>query len=403
MSLDEVTATFPFARRSAFELPPEYARMRADQPVRQVVLRNGTKIWLVARFSDVREVLFSSRFSADVRRPGFPSLRGAVQETLKAMVRPNFMRMDDPEHARLRNMVSPYFTAKAIERMKPDIQHLVDGLVDELISAGSPTDIIDNLACRIPPTITSWILGVPPTDRAYFRQLTEKYMALDATRHDSRKLVADLEAYLNQLIDAKIEHPGDDVLSHVVRDHSMSETVDRDDLKATARLLLVAGHETTIGMIGMGLYALLSHPDQLRALHEDPSLIENAVEELLRYLTIVDQTTVRVATEDVELGGVLIRAGEAVLALTSSANRDSTVFDDPDRLNLRRGESRRHLAFGCGPHHCLGHLLAKTELQVIFATLTSRLPTIRLAVDPAAVQLRPNQLVACPDVLPVAW
>ncbi|MFI7246522.1 cytochrome P450 [Streptomyces qinglanensis] len=357
----------------------------------------------MSRYQDVRTVLTDERFSADITREGFPLMRPSVGLAFRSVGRRNFMRMDGYEHARLRRMVTQDFTAKAVERWRPEIQALTNGVIDQLLSAGKSFDLVREIAEEIPTRVISWMLGIPEQDRAYFRDLTTRYMSTHSTPEETRDVVESLIAYLDGLIDAKREQPSDDMLSRLVHEHLLPGDLDCADLNATARLMLVAGHESSVSMISMGTLTLLTQPDKWAALRADLSQLPAAVEELLRYLTVVHQTSVRVTVEEVEIGGVVIPEGEGVIALTSSANRDGDYFDDPDTIDWTRGKLRQHFAFGYGPHHCLGHLLAKVELQVVFAALLRRMPTLRLAVPLAKLDFKSDQSITGVKRLPVTW
>ncbi|MFF4960961.1 cytochrome P450 [Streptomyces sp. NPDC001222] len=395
--------TFPPVRTCPFSPPEEYARMRREEPVRQVTLWSGQRIWAVSRYQDVRTVLTDERFSADITREGFPLMRPSVGLAFRSVGRRNFMRMDGSEHSRLRKMVAQDFTAKAVERWRPEIETLADGIIDRLLTSGKPFDLVGEIAEEIPTRVICWMLGIPEQDRAYFRDLTQRYMSTQSTPEETRHVVESLIAYLDRLIDAKCERPEDDMLSRLVHEHLLPGDLDREDLNATARLILVAGHESSVSMISMGTLALLQNPGKWEALRSDPSQLAVAVEELLRYLTVVHQTAVRVTAEDVEIGGVVIPAGQGVIALTSSADRDADFFADPDTIDWARGKLRQHFAFGYGPHHCLGHLLAKVELQVVFAALLRRMPTLRLAVPFEDLEFKDDQSITGVTRLPVIW
>ncbi|WP_030789931.1 cytochrome P450 [Streptomyces sp. NRRL S-920] len=395
--------TFPPTRSCPFSPPAEYGRMREEDPVRQVTLWSGQRIWAVSRYQDVRTVLTDERFSADITREGFPLMRPSVGLAFRSVGRRNFMRMDGPEHARLRKMVAQDFTAKAVERWRPDIQTLTDGIIDRLLGDGKPFDLVAKIAEEIPTRVICWMLGIPEHDRAYFRDLTTRYMSTQSTPEETKEVVEGLIAYLDRLIDTKREQPENDMLSRLVHEHLLTGDLDREDLNATARLMLVAGHETSVSMISMGTLALLEHPEKWAALRADPTQLPDAVEELLRYLTVVHQTAVRVTAEEVEIGGVVIPEGQGVIALTSSADRDGAYFADPDTIDWTRAKLRQHFAFGYGPHHCLGHLLAKVELQVVFATLLRRMPTLRLAVPFTELEFKNDQSITGVTRLPVTW
>ncbi|WP_327381455.1 cytochrome P450 [Streptomyces sp. NBC_01207] len=378
-------------------------RMREEEPVRQVTLWSGQRIWAVSRYQDVRTVLTDERFSADITREGFPLMRPSVGLAFRSVGRRNFMRIDGPEHVRLRKMVTQDFTAKAVERWRPEIQKLTDSIIDSLLADGKPFDLVSEIAEEIPTRVICWMLGIPEQDRAFFRGITTRYMSTQSTPEETKEVVESLIAYLDRLIDTKREQPEDDMLSRLVHEHLLTGDLDRADLNATARLMLVAGHESSVSMISMGTLALLEHPEKWAALRADLSQLPAAIEELLRYLTVVHQTAVRVTAEEVAVGGVVIPEGQGVIALTSSADRDGDYFADPDTIDWTRKRLRQHFAFGYGPHHCLGHLLAKVELQVVFGALLRRMPNLRLAVPFAELNFKNDQSITGVTRLPVIW
>lgn len=395
--------TFPPSRSCPFSPPSEYMRMREEEPVRQVTLWSGQRIWAVSRYQDVRTVLTDERFSADITREGFPLMRPSVGLAFRSVGRRNFMRIDGPEHVRLRKMVTQDFTAKAVERWRPEIQKLTDSIIDSLLADGKPFDLVSEIAEEIPTRVICWMLGIPEQDRAFFRGITTRYMSTQSTPEETKEVVESLIAYLDRLIDTKREQPEDDMLSRLVHEHLLTGDLDRADLNATARLMLVAGHESSVSMISMGTLALLEHPEKWAALRADLSQLPAAIEELLRYLTVVHQTAVRVTAEEVAVGGVVIPEGQGVIALTSSADRDGDYFADPDTIDWTRKRLRQHFAFGYGPHHCLGHLLAKVELQVVFGALLRRMPNLRLAVPFAELNFKNDQSITGVTRLPVIW
>ncbi|MFF4389880.1 cytochrome P450 [Streptomyces sp. NPDC001552] len=395
--------TFPPSRSCPFSPPSEYMRMREEEPVRQVTLWSGQRIWAVSRYQDVRTVLTDERFSADITREGFPLMRPSVGLAFRSVGRRNFMRIDGPEHVRLRKMVTQDFTAKAVERWRPEIQKLTDSIIDSLLADGKPFDLVSEIAEEIPTRVICWMLGIPEQDRAFFRGITTRYMSTQSTPEETKEVVESLIAYLDRLIDTKREQPEDDMLSRLVHEHLLTGDLDRADLNATARLMLVAGHESSVSMISMGTLALLEHPEKWAALRADLSQLPAAVEELLRYLTVVHQTAVRVTAEEVAVGGVVIPEGQGVIALTSSADRDGDYFADPDTIDWTRKRLRQHFAFGYGPHHCLGHLLAKVELQVVFGALLRRMPNLRLAVPFVELNFKNDQSITGVTRLPVIW
>lgn len=394
---------FPWPR-AMFDPPARYASLRAEQPVTRVVTAEGQPVWLVARYDDVRAVLNDPRVSADSRDPGFPRI-GARPPT--DAERP-FLRMDRPEHTVFRRLLAKHFTVKRIQTFEPRIQQLVDGTIDAMIAGDRPVDLVRALAVPVPSTVLSWILGVRAQDWPFFNTASHRLL----NGHDvddpaapalAREAGAALRGYLADLAAERdaAPAPGDDVLGSLVT-AEREGVITRQDTVNTMLVLAVAGHDTTAAMTATGLLTLLCHPDQLDELRRDPALLPNAIEELLRYLTISQLVVLRVATEDIEVGGVVIPAGEGIVPLTVSADRDSAEFPDADRFDLHR-QTSGHLAFGHGVHQCLGQPLARIELRIILGTLLRRLPGLRLAVDPSEVPFRQYSQVNSVTRLPVTW
>lgn len=379
-----------------FAPPPPYQRARREEPVSRITLWDQSQCWMVTRHEDVRAVLGDARFSADAGRAGFPFLspgRKAVNDNAAS-----FLRMDDPEHARLRRMLTGDFTIKKIEALRPRIQRLVDGFLDELIARGAPADLVAGYALPIPSLVICLLLGVPYEDHAYFQGHSRVLLDNRSSTDQVREVQSELLAYLGRLAEHKRRHPEDDIISRLMA----RDDLDGAQAAAMARLLLVAGHETTANMTALSALALLRNPDQLARLRADPLLIKGAVEELLRYLTIVQSGAARVATEDVQIGGQLVRAGEGVVCMLSAANWDDGAFPGAASLDVGRN-ARRHVAFGFGVHQCLGQPLARVELQIALETLIRRLPGLKLAVPFEEVRFRHDMIVYGVHELPVSW
>ncbi|GAA0503783.1 cytochrome P450 [Saccharopolyspora subtropica] len=395
--------TFPMARPTGCPLdPPEHYRaMRQSAPVARATLPDGSPTWLVSRYADVRAVLRDPRVSADLRAPGFPIISAAERALVDAGFHPGFIRTDPPEHGRLRQMVAHDFTIKRSSALRPDIQRLVDERIDAMLAGPRPADLVAELALPVPSTVICWLLGVPVDDIGSFNAWTRTIVDATTTPEETQAANTAILEYFDRLIAVKQREPGDDIVSRLVARHEAGE-LSRQDVLTTSMLLLVAGHETTANMISLGVLALLQHPEQAAALRDDPDLAPGAVEELLRYLSISEFATTRVAVRDLEVGGQVIRAGEGIVALTPSANRDAAVFADPDVLDIRRG-SRQHVAFGFGPHQCVGQSLARTELRIVYPTLLRRIPTLRLAADPATLRYKRDEGIFGVHALPVTW
>ncbi|MFE3111134.1 cytochrome P450 [Kitasatospora indigofera] len=391
------TLTLPAAHGSCpFDPPPAYDRAARQGSVTPAELLDGEFCWLVTGHQEVRTVLSDPRFSADARHPGFPFLTPGRRAL--AVNNPSFIRMDDPEHARLRRMVTKDFLVHKVDAMRPGIQRIVDGALDRMTAAGTTADLVTDFALPVPSLVICLLLGVPYQDHELFQAQSRTLLDNRATQPAVEAAQRGLTGYLTELAEEKRKHPGDDMLSRL----AAREDVSPAEIAATGLLLLVAGHETTANMTALSTVALLRRPEQVARLRADPGLVRGAVEELLRYLTIVQSGLPRVALEDVELGGTLVRAGQGVLAMLSTANRDEELFGAADELEVSR-DARRHLAFGFGVHQCLGQPLARAELQIALETLLRRLPGLRITVPEEELVFRGHSVVYGVDSLPVAW
>lgn len=402
MTERDSTAVFPAERTCPFDPAVEYTRRRETEPVSQVRLWNGEPVWLVTRHADVRALLRDPRFSADMSRPGFPIVRRQFQTGNGLR---SFIRMDPPDHTYFRRMLTREFAVGRIDAMRPTITGIVDEYLDGMAATTRPgdmVDMVDAFALPVPSRVICGLLGVPYTDHAFFQRCTRTLLHQHSSLTEVRAARDELADYLRRLVVAKEAEPTDDVLGRLITDRERPGEVSQDEVVSMALLLLVAGHETTANMIGLSTLLLLEHPAELDRLRADPSLLPGTVEELLRYCSIVQFGLPRVAVDDVELGGRTIHAGEGVIALLSTANRDPAQFDDADRLDVGRA-ARRHVAFGFGVHQCLGQTLARVELQIALDRLFTRFPGLRLAVPAESVRLRHDMLIFGVHELPVTW
>ncbi|MFF9076774.1 cytochrome P450 [Streptomyces sp. NPDC014872] len=394
---------FPMRRTCPFSEPPEYAGLRADEPVSRAELKvNGKPTWLVTRHEHVRQVLGDPRVSSNLKRPGYPH-QFHISEEMLAHVRLMLLSMDPPDHTAQRRMLIPEFTARRVKEMRPRIQEIVDERIDAMLASDGPVDLVTTLALPVPSLTICELLGVPYADHAQFEAWSAAMMNHDLSPEEYGASVQALDAYLDKLVTLKETEPGDDLISRFLDKNRTEQVADHVDVVTMARMMLVGGHETTANMIALGVLALLEHPDLLAELRSDPALLPNAVEELLRVFSISDSGTARVAVEDIEVGGVTIRAGEGILALNNAADHDETVFPDPGTLDLRRQEARSHLAFGYGIHQCMGANLARAELEIVYGTLLRRVPGLRLAVAPEELRFKDDAMVYGVYELPVTW
>ncbi|MFC0545735.1 cytochrome P450 [Kutzneria chonburiensis] len=397
----ETLPAYPMARAAGcpFDPPPQ---LLAAEPISRVRIWDGSTPWLITDYETQRSVLGDQRFSADSRKDGFPVVSAAVRarrERGRA-----FISMDDPEHDRHRKMLTRNFMIKRVEAMRPRVQEIVDGLIDDMLAGDQPADLVADFALPVPSLVICELLGVPYADHDFFQARSKKIVSRSTTVEDAVQATEELRSYLMDLVLAKEKEPTDDMIGRLVADQLANGELTRDEVVGMASLMLIAGHETTANMIALGTLALLEHPAQLAELRgtDDPRLIANAVEELLRYLTIVHGGRRRVATEDVEIAGQLVRAGEGVILANDAGNRNQDAFPEPDRLDIHR-QARHHVAFGFGVHQCLGQPLARMELQVVYSTLYRRIPTLELAVPFEEIQFKHDAFVYGVHSLPVTW
>jgi cytochrome P450 len=398
-----------------FDPPPGLRERRGAGAVQPLGLLNGARAYLVTGFEEARAVLADPRFSADkvryreatglqpheVAEMAAAAERGepiapAVQTREDGM----FVFMDPPEHTRLRRLLTGQFTVRRMKALESRVTEIAVEHIEAMRAAGTAADLVPAYALPLPSLVICELLGVDYGDRATFQENTSVALNADASDEDRADAGAQLHGFIAGLVAAKRAAPGDDILSGLI--HEADPPLTDAQLVDVALVLLGAGHETTANMLALGALALLENPDQLAALRADPGLIDGTVEELLRFLSIVQLGVTRVAKENVTIAGVEVPAGATVVIATPEANRDPRHWTDPDRLDLHR-ERAPHLAFGHGIHQCLGQQLARIEMRVGFAELVARLPQLRLAVPAAQVPLRNDMLIFGVHALPVTW
>ena len=391
--------TYPFNVAETLDLDPIYAQLREQEPLSRVKLPYGEEAWLATRYEDVKVVLGDPRFSrAETMERDEPRLRPRQQVG-------GILSMDPPDHTRLRRLVAKAFTQRRVEKLRPRTQDIADDLVSSMIERGGPVDVVEDFALPLPITVICELLGVPFEDRADFRVWSDAFLSTNKLTAEQVTDYTDrMVDYIAGLIAQRRAEPADDLITGLIAARDEHDKLSEDEMILLAAGILVAGHETTASQIPNFLYVLLTHPEQLRRLRADLDLIPSAVEELLRFVPLgVGAGFARYATEDVELGGVLVRAGEPVLSSVGSANRDDAVFDDPETLDLARAEAS-HVGFGHGPHHCLGAQLARMELQVALRTLLTRLPGLEFPNSPEQdVTWKSGLLVRGPQRMLVSW
>jgi cytochrome P450 len=389
-------------RRDTFDPTPELREIREAEGVRTVVNAFGMEVFLVTRHEDIKDVLSDHERFSNGRPPGFvvPGAPDVPEEEQASARAGNLLGLDPPEHQRLRRMLTAEFTIRRMKRLEPRVVEIVDAQLDAMEKAGPPADLVASFALPIPSLVICELLGVPYDDRDDFQRRTARQLDLSIPIPERFELQRQGRAYMRSLVERARKQPGEDILGMLVRDHG-TELTD-DELIGIASLLLLAGHETTSNMLGLGTLALLRHPDQLAAVRDDPDAIGPAVEELLRWLSIVHSAIPRITTTDVEIAGVPIPAGELVFVSLPSGNRDPDFIDSPEVLDIRRG-APGHLAFGHGVHHCLGAPLARMEMRIAFPALLRRFPTLALAEDFADVPFRSFHFIYGLKSLEVTW
>ena len=380
-----------------------FARMREESPVTSVITPEGQRAWLITRYEDVRRALADPRLSKDWRKLRGP---GFVPDPSVGFLMAHMLNADPPDHTRLRRLVQKAFTPGRVAGLRPRIEAITASLLDAMdVARDAPAgdgvvDLITEFAFPLPMTVICELLGIPDDDREDFKTWSQVILSSTATFDEYRAAGGAMYGYFTRLLADKRAAPADDLLSALITARDSGDSLDEPELLAMIFLLLVAGHETTVNLIATGTLALLTHPSEFSRLRADPSLLPGAIEELLRFANPLNHATDRYAPEPLEVGGVVIPAGEPVLVVTSSANRDPARFPDPDRLDVGRDASG-HVAFGHGIHYCVGAPLARLEGEIAFGALLARFPGLSLAVEPAALRWRPSSLIHGLETLPV--
>ena len=385
---------------------PFYARLRAEAPVFPVTVRGGQRAWLVTHYDDVLAVLKNDQhFVKDPKNAmTFEQLKKApkIPPMFRALER-NMLSLDAGDHDRLKALVHKAFTPRMIEQMRDQTQAVTDAALDNFQRKGS-MDLIADFALPVPLTIIGRILGVPESDNHRFNSWTRAFIEIGGGGNPLFLIPSMLAfmGYLKKLIRERRIRPRDDLISGLVKAQEGNDQLTDDEVLAMIFLLLSAGHETTVNLIGSGALALLEHPDQIIKLRDQPELIKPAVEELVRYVVPAEMTTQRYATKDVTIAGITIPRGEMVLGVLASANRDPKHFENPDVVNIAR-ENNKHLSFGQGMHYCLGAPLSRLEAQIALSTLFRRVPNLRVSIAPEQIRWRSGFIVRGLESLPVSF
>lgn len=393
---------YPMERdlRCPFAPPPQM--LGNAKGLSRVKIWNGDTPWLITGHDEARTLFADPRVSVDDRRSGFPHWNAHMLATVEKRPRSVFTA-DAEEHTRFRRMLSKPFTFRRVEGLRPVIQKITDECIDEILAGPQPADIVAKLGLPVPTVVISEMLGVPYEDHEFFQEHANAGLARYAAADAMQKGAMSLHQYLIDLIEKKQANPAEDAVSDLAERVTAGEI----SVKEAAQLgtgLLIAGHETTANVIGIGMLALLENPEQADFLRnaEDPKVIANAVEELMRYLSIIQNGQRRVAVEDIEISGETIRAGEGIIIDLAPANWDSKTYPDPEKLDLSR-DAGQQLGFGYGRHQCVGQQLARAELQIVFHTLLRRIPTMRLAIPFDEVPFKHDRLAYGVYELPVNW
>ncbi|MEV0646685.1 cytochrome P450 [Phytomonospora sp. NPDC050363] len=388
----------PVERTDPFDPPKRIGELRETEPLSRLSFPDGHLGWLVTSYALTRQILADPRFSSRQELRHFPLDHPLAREP-QPPARPGmFIRMDGEDHGHYRRLLTGQFTVRRMRALEPLVQEIIDSALDDLEAAGPGADLVKHFALPVPSLVICELLGVPAADRSKFQRDSATIMRLDSGGEEVWAALGSLTAFLGELVAAKRAEPTDDILGGLCA----TGELDDEELVNMALLLLVAGHETTANMLGLGTFALLTHPEEREKFTAGPGVVNGVVEELLRWLSIIQYGATRTALEDVELDGVQVSAGECLILSVQGANRDPERFTDPDVLDVTRS-AQGHLSFGHGIHQCLGQQLARVEMRLAYASLFRRFPTLRLAVEPEQVPTRTNMLIYGVHELPVAW
>ncbi|MFI9638187.1 cytochrome P450 [Nocardia sp. NPDC051929] len=398
--------SLPYRRnpRRPWDPADELLELCAAQRVPRVELTSGTPLWLIARYDDARCVLSDSRFSSNLTAPGTALPKPeeqTLEQKLKSRQPGTFLEYDPPDHTRLRGLIAGEFTTGAMHKLRPRIEAIVDRCLDATEAAGPPVDLVQEFALPMPSQVICELLGVP--FEGEFDFVGHTIVMTDTMAPPEKLLTArdEMRNYMRELVVKHRRDPKDNLLGRLVRDHGKGIT--DEELVGIGNLLLIAGHETTAMMLGIGTLVLLQHPVQMDMMRKDPSLVVPAVEELLRYTSIANHGAIRTATEDVEVGGQLIKKGDAVAVSIPLVNRDQTRYEDPHRFDITREPKGSQLAFGHGIHHCIAAPMARLEMQIAFPALLRRFPALSLDVPLEYIPIRKSNVTHGVFALPVSW
>ncbi|WP_018680917.1 cytochrome P450 [Actinokineospora enzanensis] len=391
--MEKTATTIDFPLRTPGEPfpPPVYDDYRGRAGLTLSHLPNGKQVWLVTRHEDVRAVLTNPKISSNPMHPNFPNINETIGVPRQDQIPGWFVGLDSPEHDRFRKALIPEFTVRKIRDLRPAIERTVDDCLDALLAAGSPADLVADFALPVPSLVISSLLGVPPVDREFFESRTRTLVDIRSSTDQERDTATrELLRYINRLIAIKQSWPGDDLISRLLA----TGAIDPEELSGVLSLLLIAGHETTANNIALGVVTLLQLPEWISD--------DRVIEEVLRFHSVADLVSLRVAVEDVEIAGQLVKAGEGIVPLVAAANYDEKVFACPHEFNPAR-TTRQHVAFGYGIHQCLGQNLVRVELEIAYRKLFERVPTLRLATPVEELPFKYDGVLFGVHSLPVEW
>lgn len=390
MAISSDLVAFPMRRPGEPFPPPSYEEYRNRQGMVFSMMPTGSKVWLATRYEDVRAVLTDKRISSNPAHEGFPSVGRTGGVPGQDQIPGWFVALDPPEHDRYRKSLIPEFTVRRVRELRPAIQEVVDGVLDDLAAKGGEADLVRDFAAPVPSLVIAALLGVPKVDRPIFEEHIRSLVTLSSTHEARETSTKFLLRYLNRLVKIKQHRPGDDLLSVMIAAGTLSVI----EISGAAMLLLIAGQETTANNLALGAVTLLLNPEWAGD--------ERVVEEVLRYYSVANLVALRVATQDLEIGGQQIRAGDGIVPLLASANFDESKFSCPHQFDPGRS-SRHHVAFGYGVHQCLGQNLVRAELDIAYRSLFARLPDLRLAVPVEELPFRYDGMIFGLNGLPVRW
>jgi cytochrome P450 len=402
LSYANLDLSSPEFKKNAHEI---YKQLRSNDPVHEIAMPDGQRAWLFTRYDDAVQILKDDeRFTKNLQSLSPEDYAAIMPEKEMNLISKQMLSSDPPDHTRLRSIVSKAFTPQMIDNLQDDIQRITDDLIDRILDKGSMETIAD-FAFPLPIIVISQMLGIPENDHSLFKKWSSDFIESANNRNKLKEVFPSIQAfgrYIDELIAERRKHPGTDLISMLIQAHDSGDKLTAEELSSTIWLLIVAGHETTVNLIGNGLLALLENPDQMQLWRNDPALVQTGIEELLRYYSPVEIATSRWARVDFAWHGKQVRKGDLIFVGLAAANRDPEQFENPDRLDITR-KKNKHFAFGNGIHFCLGAPLARLEGRIALSTLLRRMPNLRIDTASGELQWRSGILMRGLERLPVTW